>query len=304
MLLVYTRGRYLKPKRCPEKIDVIISSYSGNTAHFADLFLRGAQETDLDVTQHRFHHYKSFNPVFRGDALVIAFPIYGCKPPWPFLYYLVFKLPSGKGKAAYILYTCIGGAENAGILCWLILTLKGYRVMGRNMAVYPLNVPTFRLGTKKLWKFLDTLLPRNSEVDFQKECGRKFARGENSGIPFIFALTPAFLAGILIDNKFFDTFLYRNHVLKKRCNQCGICIDFCPAERLKMVKNYPKAKGTCMLCLGCINNCPKNAMHMWFWTEYGQPYNPKYKRFLNLKTTRAGDNSEIKKLPESKSLEK
>ena len=282
MQFVFTQMIYTRPNKRSEKIDIIVSSYSGNTAHFAQLFIDGAKEMGAEVAEHRFHHYESFNPPLQGDSLVIAFPIYGCKPPWPFLYYLTFKLPGAKGKPAFILYTCIGGAENAGILCWLILSLKGYRVMGRNMSVYPLNVPTFRIGPKKFWRFLDALFPRQGDIDFQRRCGRLFALGKTSGIPFIFGLTPAFLLGILIDNKFFDTFLYRNHVMKKRCNQCGICVEICPVGRLKMVNDFPKAKGTCMLCLGCINNCPKNAMHMWFWTEYGIPYKPKYKKLLKI----------------------
>lgn len=280
MLFVYTLMIYIQPRSHLKKIDFILCSYSGNTAHFASLFMDGAKETGTDIVVHRFHHYKSFKSSLHGDSLVIAFPVFGCKPPWPFLNYLVFKLPSGRGKPAFILYTCIGGAENAGILCWLILTLKGYRVIGRNMAVYPLNVPTFRLGPRNIWKYLDTVFPRQGDITYQLDCGREFAKGQISGIPFIFALTPAFIVGILIDNKLFDTFLYRNHVIKKRCNQCGICIDFCPVERLKMVNDYPKAKGTCMICLGCINNCPKKAMHFWFLTEYGIQYKLKHKQCI------------------------
>jgi len=280
MLLVYTSMITIRPKSQIKKIDFFLSSYSGNTGHFANLFMVGAKEAGAEIVLHRFHHYKTFIPSLKGDSLVIAFPVFGCKPPWPFLYYLVFKLPTGGGKPAFILYTCIGGAENAGILCWLILTLKGYRVIGRNMAVYPFNVPTFRLGPRNVWKYLDQIFPRQGDVINQLESGKKFVNGQICGIPFIFALTPAFIVGILIDNKFFDTFLYRNHVMKKRCNQCGICIDYCPAERLKMVNNYPKAKGTCMICLGCVNNCPKKAMHLWLWTEYGNQYKPKFKEFI------------------------
>jgi len=262
------------------KIDIIVSSYSGNTAHYADHFIRGAEQVGAEVTNHGFHYYKQFKPQLNGEALVIAFPIFGCKPPWPFLYYLCFKLPKGKSKPAFILYTCMGGAENAGILCWLVLTLKGYRVKGRNWSVYPLNVPTFRLGPRRLWKFLDSLSPIKWDIQNQMECGRRFALGLWAGIPFIFGLTPCFLAGILLDNKWLDTILYRNHVMKKRCNKCGICVQCCPAQRLTMVNGYPKSKGECMICMRCVNLCPQNAMHLWGFTEYGNRYPPKYKEHM------------------------
>jgi Pyruvate/2-oxoacid:ferredoxin oxidoreductase delta subunit len=288
MILVFTKMRYIHPDKLRKKIDFLVCSYSGHTAHFINQFMEGTKSIGAKAKVFRFHHYNSFHPEFNGDSLVIAFPVYGFKPPWPFLYYLVYKLPRGKGKPAYILYTCIGGAENAGMMCWLILTLKGYRVVGRNLGVYPLNVTTFRLGPAKLWKFLDTLVPRRPESDFQRECGKRFAAGLPGGLPFIFGLTPGFLVGILIDHKWIDTILYRNHVMKKRCNQCEICIDYCPAERLSMVKGYPKARGAFMICLGCVNLCPTNAMHLWCWTEYGNQYKSRYKKLIVKKKPNIG----------------
>jgi hypothetical protein len=102
MLFVYTLTVYVQPKSKLKHIDFILSSYSGNTAHFANIFINGVKEAGTEVSVHRFHHYKSFKPSFQGDSLVIAFPIFGFKPPWPFLYYLVFKLPFafGVGKPA------------------------------------------------------------------------------------------------------------------------------------------------------------------------------------------------------------
>ena len=44
----------------------------------------------------------------------------------------------------------------------------------------------------------------------------------------------------------------------------------------KMIDGYPRARGACMICLGCVNLCPHNAMHMLCWTEYGQPYKPRW----------------------------
>jgi ferredoxin len=280
MLLIHTSTRIGQKTGKIRKIDCIVSSYSGNTAHYADHFIRGAEQAGAEVSCHRFHYYRDFQPELLGDALVIAFPIFGCKPPWPLLYYLCFRMPKGKSKPAFILYTCMGGAENAGILCWLILTLKGYRVRGRNWSVYPLNVPTFRLGPRIIWKWLDALSPIAWDVKTQVTCGHQFARGLKTGIPFIFGWTPCFLAGMLLDNKWVDRILYKNHVIKKRCDQCEICVQHCPAERLSMKNGYPKSTGECMICLGCVNLCPRNAMHLWCFTEYGNQYPPKYQEHI------------------------
>lgn len=266
---------------CPRRrVDLIVSSGSGNTAHLATQFADGVRSTGAVVSVHRFQHGPAFRPNLDGDALAIAFPIYGCKPPWPFLVYLLRHLPHGRGKPAFILYTCIGGAENAGVLCWLLLTWKGYRVAGRDWGVYPLNVPTFRLGPARFWKRVDRWLPRRSEVLSVRRSGARFAGGRTAGIPFVFCLSPCFLVGILADNRWLDTILYRNHVFRQRCNQCGVCVTCCPMGRIRLVGGDPKGRGACMICMACVNNCPRAAMHLWCWTEYGAQYRSRFRRLV------------------------
>ena len=280
MLAVFTsvvRANREVPLR---RVDVIVSSGSGNTAHLASQFADGIRSTGADVSLHRFRYHPSFRPTLDGDGLAIAFPIYGCKPPWPFLVYLLRGVPHSRGKPAFILYTCVGAAENAGVLCWLLLTLKGYRVAGRDWGVYPVNIPTFRLGPARFWKRVDRLLPRSSEVLSVRQAGAAFPAGRTAGIPFVFCLSPCFLLGILADNKWLDTILYRNHVFKKRCNQCGVCLACCPMDRIRFVGDYPKGKGACMICLACVNNCPPRAMHLWCWTEYGVQYRSRFRRHV------------------------
>jgi hypothetical protein len=152
------------------KSDMIICSHSGNTAHFAREFMKGMNEAGMEVKLHRFHYYKDFNPNLEGDSLVIAFPVSGWKPPWPFVSYLIGKLPRGRGKPAFIIYSSYGGPENAGIVAWTILTLKGYRVAGRHWAIYPMNVATFRLGTKRMWRFIDALTAMKSKCQIKTSC--------------------------------------------------------------------------------------------------------------------------------------
>lgn len=279
MLLIHILNVYASSGCHPRKIDILLCSYSGNTAHYTNFFIKGAKEAGAQVTVHRYHHYKGFNAQLLGDSLVIAFPVIGWKPPWPFFYYLMFQLPKGKGKPAYIIYTSAGGPENASVLVWLILSVKGYRVLGRSAAVYPVNLPTVRLGPKKMWKFFDSLYVRQITGTNQHAAGKEFAGNMHTGLPFIFWPTPLVALGILLDNKILDT-IYRNHVMRKRCNQCGICINYCPSQRLRMINGYPKPKGTCVICCGCVNVCPTNAMHLWLFTEYGKQYIPKWKELI------------------------
>lgn len=261
-------------------IDVLLESHSSNTAHYTYQLIDELKQHGAEATVHRFHYYRRFQATLSGDALVLAFPVSGWKPPWPLLWYMIRKLPAGTGKPVYILYTCAGGPENAGFISWLILTFKGYRVAGRHWTAYPMNVATFRIGPKRLFRFLDRLGPLNSELKLLKKSADDFLKGNPVGMPTYVWAFPLLIFGLLLDNKWINTVLYRNHVWHKRCNQCNVCVVYCPAGRLTMVHNFPKASGTCALCLSCINLCPTNAMEMLFFSEYGQPYPPRWPELL------------------------
>ena len=273
-LLMGTLPVFLGHQRRPRTIDVILCSYTGNTAHFTDPLLEAARQAGVEVVTHRFHHHRQFRPELKGDALVLAFPVIGWKPPWPLLNYLLFRLPRGRGKAAFAVLTSAGGPENAGAAAWLILTLRGYRMLGRASAIYPVSLPTVRLGPERFVRWIDSLMPGSVTLAGQSHAGLAFSQDRNAGIPFLFWPSPLFLAGILLDNKWADV-VYRNHVFRRRCNGCGHCVEYCPTGRLRMVNGYPKAGAICALCFGCVNHCPRHAMQMWFLTEYGNAYPPK-----------------------------
>ena len=271
-----------------ERIDCLVASYSGNTAHMAARFVAGAHDAGAQVALHRLHYTDAPHPELTGDALVLAFPVFGWKPPWPVFDYLLRDLPPGNGKPAYVLYTSAGGPENTGIVAWLALTLRGYRVVGRGWGIYPISVATFRLGPKFFWRWMDRLIPFGWESGDVRELGAAFVRGHATGLPFVLWPSPLPILGFLLDNRWLNRFAYRNHAYKKRCDGCGICVAYCPVGRLKLVDKRPKATGTCSLCLGCINHCPTGAMQMWFFSEYGNPYWTQFKEYV-VRTRRRAD---------------
>jgi ferredoxin len=276
--ILYAAGRKRKNTTL-RKVDIILCSYSGNTGHAASKFVEGIKEEKVDVVIHRFHHHRVFHADLSGDGLVLAFPVIGWKPPWPLCSYIIRKMPRGGGKPAFVIYTAGGGPENAGMVAWLLLTLKGYRVVGRGWAVYPINIATVRIGPKRMWRFLDNLLPRAVDSADLKTIGRDFARGVPGGHPFILWPFPLIIAGVLLENPPLNRAIYRSYVWRKRCIQCGLCVRYCPSERLRM-EPFPKARGDCCLCLGCVNICPKKAMQMAAITEYGNQYWPRWPEYV------------------------
>jgi NAD-dependent dihydropyrimidine dehydrogenase PreA subunit len=261
-------------------IDLVLCSYSGNTAHYAQAFAEGMKRANVEVRLHRFHYYPEFDASLDGDALVLAFPVVGWKPPWAVAAWMLFKMPRGRGRPAFILYSCAGGPENTSLSTWLLLRLRGWRPVGRAWAVYPNNIVTVRIGPRSLYRFLDRLVPFACDLRLAAEYGEKFARGIPSGQPHLIWPSPLFLIGPLTDNKYLNIFPYRNHARRRRCNGCGVCVRYCPVGRLTLRNGFPHAEGTCVLCFGCVNLCPTRSMNIVAWSEYGQPYAPKYPELI------------------------
>jgi len=275
-MLVHAATSLRRPFAPVRSVDVIAASHTGNTLHLVSRFAAELIEAGVQVRIHRFFDPTCFTPALDGDALVVAFPMIGWKPPWPLDHYLRTNLPAGKGKPAFLLSTCAGGPENGFVLPWLWLWLKGYRVMGRLWVIYPVNVATFRIGPARLWRWLDSLLPRESEMEITARSARSFAAGKTAGFPLVVWPFPLVLIGWLLDNRWIDPLLYRPYAWRKRCTNCGLCVETCPMGRLHRGDPVPVAAGECELCMRCVNLCPQNALHLFCWTEYGQPYRPKW----------------------------
>lgn len=60
----------------------------------------------------------------------------------------------------------------------------------------------------------------------------------------------------------------------ENCIGCELCSKICPNGNITMENNIPKFGGNCDLCLGCLNNCPVDAI------DYGKSTKGK-KRYKN-----------------------
>jgi ferredoxin len=45
--------------------------------------------------------------------------------------------------------------------------------------------------------------------------------------------------------------------------ECGLCVRSCPVSAIDLAKGTIDGK-TCIACLGCVNNCPEQAVVMEF----------------------------------------
>ncbi len=60
----------------------------------------------------------------------------------------------------------------------------------------------------------------------------------------------------LMDGKVAQTF-----IVNGQCTKCGVCAKVCPAKNITVADQVMFAD-RCEACLGCVHNCPSNAIHL------------------------------------------
>lgn len=53
----------------------------------------------------------------------------------------------------------------------------------------------------------------------------------------------------------------KDYTVDDRCVLCGSCAKLCPIDNI-VVTDHVEFLGRCEGCLGCVHNCPKNAIHV------------------------------------------
>ncbi len=53
----------------------------------------------------------------------------------------------------------------------------------------------------------------------------------------------------------------KTHIVNDQCIRCGTCAKICPSNNI-VVTDHVEFLDWCEGCLGCVHNCPKNAIHL------------------------------------------
>jgi len=89
------------------------------------------------------------------------------------------------------------------------------------------------------------------------------------------------LTGVLL-NRFLSNWLNCvPEIMEDICQGCGICVDHCPVDAMKMGETYPRAdRKQCISCYCCQEMCPEGAIKLtgraFNWVR--RTYNPKSSR--------------------------
>lgn len=202
--------------------------------------------------------HEGFSGWNTADCFGFATPVHSFREPTPFKERIKhIPLNEGQQKPAFIIASCEGEVGNTYYRIAKRLRKKGVNVIGTKTYKAPSNV--------LMW---DKSFERSSKEINEKEDYEilKFAKNlpeladQNSDRNIKRNLLWGFVAALVNDKRMRIMIKGDIKVDTDKCIQCGQCARQCLGQCIEL-DPYPIIDmDGCVVCLGCINLCPKDAL--------------------------------------------
>jgi len=201
------------------------------------------------------------------DEVGLASPTHGSNfPPITLAFLFAFPRATGRNRA-FILNTragvrllglCLPGLSGiAQLLAALVLSLKGYRVVGMRPIDLPSNWISIHPGLRE----------ENVRIIYQRcrAITRRSAGRLLDGRRDLRALwdlpQDLLIAPIAIGYYLAGRFVFaKSFVASAACDGCQACVLQCPLQAVRMVDGRPFWSWRCESCMRCMNRCPRRAI--------------------------------------------
>jgi Pyruvate/2-oxoacid:ferredoxin oxidoreductase delta subunit len=251
-----------------KKLIVYYFSGTGNAKKAAEWIIETAKghhiETELiNIVNYRFSTQTRF-----GSKTLIGFcsPTHGFNLP-PIMLKFIRHFPKSDNTDFFILNTRAGmklhklflpGLSGlAQILPVLILSFKGYRVVGMQPLDLPSNWISLHPGLRD--KVVRSIFERCGKIS--KKFANKIIAGKKVykallSLPIDIAIIPFSFAYY-----FYGRFVIaKTFIATNACIDCGLCQKECPVNAIEKINGRLYWKFTCESCMHCINYCPQKAI--------------------------------------------
>ena len=246
---------------------VIYCSPSGTTEHVAEVIANVLKnlKTDVFVLNLGRDRKWSFvlehiNEVQENICLYMGTPVYGGHAVPPVMAFIE-KLP--QAKAGFVVPFVTWGGVTSGVALWEMgkaFIQKGYKIAG-----------SAKVGAvhSMLWQSETPLCqghPDSNDDQVITTLTTKVYNGLKDGSIRSLPVEDLDYQSEELGSEMKKTSiknvkerLPQRAVNERNCTQCGICVEECPAEAIRM-EPYPKFGDDCFCCFNCVRLCPENAI--------------------------------------------
>lgn len=196
----------------------------------------------------------------------ICAPTHGFNFP-PIVLKFLLKFPRARRQSVFIINTRAGmkmgkrylpGLSGvAQLFAALVLSLKGYRIVGMRPIDMPSNWISFHPGIKENVAKMIMVRCKSISLKF----GERIALGKKD-----FRALYDLIQDLLIAPISFGYYLVGRFILAKsfyansHCTLCNKCIKECPVKAIKKVDDRPYWTHRCESCMHCMNTCPVDSI--------------------------------------------
>jgi Pyruvate/2-oxoacid:ferredoxin oxidoreductase delta subunit len=251
-----------------DKLIIYYFSGTGNAKNASRWIRKVAEGKGLKTQLINIDRFETIEHPDLIEKTLIGFcsPTHGFNLP-PIVLKFIRKFPKVKNTDAFILNTrgglklyklfLPGLSGLAQILPALVLSLKGFRIVGMQPLDLPSNWLILHPGLRK--KVVNSIYNRCNQIvnDFASKmlCGKRSYKALLS-LPVDIALLPITLGYYLIGR----FFLAKTLIATDACNNCEKCIIQCPVKAINMVNERPFWSYKCESCMRCVNACQQRAI--------------------------------------------
>jgi len=201
----------------------------------------------------REHNAEKERIMIADEAIGLVFPTFWMAVP-PLV---VEFLERVRFECDYLFVVTTRGNASLTLKSHLLQVARknGHAVSYFNKLTMPDNyLPLFDMARQKL-RFSSNQLSRRIEAIAADVQTRKHNVSGIAGLTFIRPALVGYASKVLKD-------YYQHFYVEDSCNGCGICVQLCSAQSIRLVDGAPVYGSTCSACLSCVHNCPTAAIRM------------------------------------------
>lgn len=239
------------------KIALFYFSGTGNTERIADAIANELTEKSVEINKFNITSYKERQQKYdlaSYKGFIFGFPIYAWRAPSVVRTWL--KSLNGDGKKCATFFT-YGGVSTGVAHYNTMKILEGSNFILIGSSEFP-GKHTFNLAG---WDFLENR-PDTGDFEIAKEfAGKILKKFQEKDFNKIKIEDPTVSKKILERHEKREKKLPTPSRRGQECSMCRTCEELCPSLAMNADRGEAD-KEKCLRCLGCLLNCPDNALEI------------------------------------------